>query len=732
MPTDAATTYCNNRLRDHAWSVGYSSDKVDLIRSFYQPAMSLAIRYDRSVGYFSSVSLAIISRGIRALYLRNGTIRLIASPVLSPNDIEAIRQGHLKSDTMIENRLLEFLDHRRLDEDQSLQLQLLSGMLADGLLELQLAVREHADGSLELHHEKMGIFEDTTGDYITFIGSPNESWNGWVGNAESFGLNTSWGPTHEHAEHWRNLFGETWNRNRSGVVMRDFPTVVRDELFKRFPPREPTPSGGTRKKRSLINSDLELPQWLRGDGGLREYQRDAVNAWLEAKGRGIFAMATGTGKTITALAAATQLWKAISRDNRSLLVLVIVPSKDLVRQWSSVAAEFGFCAVECHSGTGIVWRSRVQSVLQRLEYAAPAVEMIVSTADTFVTSLGHEVRIYVGATLIIADEMHSLGTERRLGALPDAKYRLGLSATPQRHGDEEGTESLVKFFGDVLQSIDIRRAIELKALVPYDYHPVIVRMSREELEKYKEYSAKIAAAIGGCCGSEDAFAGAEYWLIQRARLLGQAEAKIEALRELMRTRADSCFNLVYVAEGTHPISDRRQIENVKQLLGSELKMKVQTYTGETSMLKRAELQLMLREKELQALIAMKCLDEGIDIPEARTGIILASTQNPRQFVQRRGRILRRHDEGGKTFAELYDFLVLPESPPEKSDPAFALERRLVGRELTRSLELASASRNGRDVPPPGLRKAMEAYELLELLADYHQPISWSSGGRNVY
>lgn len=721
-----------SRLRDHVWSVGYSSDKVDLIRDFYQPAMSLAARYDRSVGYFSSAALALISRGIRALYLRNGRIRLIASPVLSPQDIEAIRQGHLNTETMIENKLLEYLDHRRLDEDQSLQLQLLSGMLADGLLELQLAVRVHADGALGLYHEKIGIFEDTEGDYISFIGSPNESWNGWVGNAESFGLNTSWGPTHEHAEHWRTLFDETWTSKRSGVVLRDFPTAVRDELFKRFPPVEPTPSGGTQKKRSPLNSNPELPKWLQSNGGLRDYQKDAVNAWLEANGRGIFAMATGTGKTITALAAITQLWKAISSRNRSLLVIVVVPSKDLVSQWCSVAAEFGFSAVECHSATANVWPSRVQSVLHRLEYAGPAVEMIITTAETFVARLGQATRNYVGRTLFVADEMHALGTERRLDALPDVQYRLGLSATPQRHGDEEGTESLMKYFGAVLQSIDIRRAIELKALVPYDYHPIVVRLSDAELKEYKEYSAKIAAAIEGSSGSEDGLCGAEYWLIQRARLLGQAEAKIQALRNLMRTRADSFFNLVYVAEGTHPLSDRRQLEDVKQLLGRELQMKVHTYTGDTSIPKRAELQLMLRESELQALIAMKCLDEGIDIPEARHGFVLASTQNPRQYVQRRGRILRRHDEGGKTFAELFDFLVLPPSPPDKEDPCYALERRLVGRELTRSLELASASRNGRDVPPPALREAMAAYELLELLIDYHQPNSWTFGDRNVY
>ena len=712
--------------------VGYSSDKVDLIREFYQPAMSRATEYDRSVGYFSSGALALISGGIRDLYLRNGKLRLIASPVLSPDDIAAIRKGHSSSASVIEDRLLEYLDHRRLDTDQSLRLQLLSGMLADGLLELRLAVREREDGALGLYHEKIGIFRDEQEDYITFIGSPNESWNGWVGNAESFGLNTSWGPDHMHAEHWRDHFKATWSSDREGVVLRDFPTAVRDELFKRFPPVEPKTGGGIESKRSPLTGSPELPGWLQGPNGLREYQKEAINAWLAADGRGIFAMATGTGKTITALAAATQLWKALAERKSSLLVLVVVPSKDLVAQWRSSAATFGFTAVECHSGTGSVWPGRVQSALHRLAYASSAVEMVIATAGTLVARLQGEVSGYDGATLLVGDEMHSLGTEQRISALPDAKYRLGLSATPRRHGDEEGTEALVRYFGEILQSIDISEAIRLKALVPYDYHAIVVRLSSDELVKYKELSAKIAAAIGSSTNGEDALGSAKHLLIKRARLLGHAEAKTLALRELMRPRSASNFNLVYVAEGTHPITDRRQLEDVKHLLGTELGMKVHPYTSATSTRKRKELQLMLRKGELQGLIAMKCLDEGVDIPEARFGIILASTRNPRQFVQRRGRILRRDDEGGKHFAVLYDFLVLPDCPPEKSDPSFKSERRLVGRELTRALELASASRNGRDAPPAVLREAMEAYDLLELFAEYHQSNTWSAKDNNVY
>ena len=182
------------RLRDFEWEVGYSSDEFDLIRNFYEPAMAAAIRYDRAVGYFSSNALALISKGIKNLYLHNGRMRLIASPVLSIEDQEAIRVGYQNRDELIEKRLLEFLDPGRLTIEENYRLQLLTGMIADGLLEVRIAVKEEKNGVLRLYHEKVGVFIDEVEDFITFIGSPNESWNGWTGNAESFALHESWGP----------------------------------------------------------------------------------------------------------------------------------------------------------------------------------------------------------------------------------------------------------------------------------------------------------------------------------------------------------------------------------------------------------------------------------------------------------------------------------------------------------------------------------------------------------
>lgn len=726
------------RLRDFEWEVGYSSDECDLIRTFYEPAMAAAVRYDRAVGYFSSSSLSLIAKGIQNLYLRNGRMRLIASPAMSIKDREAIKAGLRNRDELIEQRLLEYLDPLRLSNEEHYRLQLLTGMISDGLLEVRIAVKEEEDGTLNLYHEKIGVFVDSENEFITFIGSPNESWNGWVGNAESFALHKSWDLSAANAKWERELFSRTWHRRRERIPVYNFPDAIRKALFDKFPPRNPD-SSGIRERLSRYHTRraprLTMPVWLEEGKKLHDFQKEAVNSWLEAKGRGVFAMATGTGKTVTALVAATQLAKEHVSKRLPLLILVAVPSKDLVKQWQENAQEFGFSPVCCHSDTSTVWPDYAKVLLDGLQASSNdgSVEMLIVTAGTLATPRFQEtLNRFKGSVLFIGDEMHSLGTNRRLRALPDAQYRIGLSATPRRHGDEEGTFELMAYFGDVLQRIDIKRAIELNALVPYRYEPVMVALDATEMEQYRILSARIAAILGASPDYDDFIGRAGLLLIERVRLLGHAQAKLSALESILEPISKQNHNLVYVAEDTHPIYGTRQLDEVVRLLGERLGMRVNIYTSDTPADKRITYQGMLRDGSLQALIAMRCLDEGIDIPEARRGIILASTQNPRQFVQRRGRILRRDDKGGKTHAELYDFLVVPDKTPPRQDPTFRLERRLVGREFSRSLELSSASENYSKAPPDVLVQVMKRYDLLELLADYNNPAQWDAGGENVY
>ena len=545
-------------------------------------------------------------------------------------------------------------------------------------------------------------------------------------------------PGASNAKWERELFSRTWHGKRERIPVYDFPIAIRKELFDKFPPRNPD-SSCIRESLSHYHtpktSRLSMPSWLEEGKNLYDFQKEAVNSWLAAQGQGIFAMATGTGKTVTALVAATQLAQEYISQKLPLLILTIVPSADLVSQWQKNAQEFGFSPVSCHSGTSSYWPSYCRTLLAGLQSGKGdgAVEMIIVTAETLVTKRFQKIlERFKGSVLVIGDEMHSLGTSRRLRALPDSRYRMGLSATPRRHGDEEGTAQLIDYFGEVLQRIDIRKAIELKALVPYRYDPIMVSFDSIEMERYSALSARIAALFGMSSDYDDFIARAGQMLIERVRLLGHAQAKVSALERIVKPISDQNHNLIYVAEGTHPIYETRQIDEVVTLLGERLGMRVNIYTSNTPRDKRKIYQEMLCDGRLQALIAMRCLDEGIDIPEARSGIILASTQNPRQFVQRRGRILRRDDRGGKTHAELYDFLVVPEEAPPKNHPTFTLERTLVGRELTRSLELASASENWNESPPDTLVDIMRRYDLLELLADYNEPVNWDLGGKNVY
>lgn len=715
--------FSGDRLRDTSWVVGYATDTHDMVADFYEPALSRAIRYDRAVGYFSSSALALMAGGIQGLYSKGGRIRLVASPCLSPDDVAAINRGEVDRQSGIERSLNRMLDPERLRTDGTFRLELLSGMITSGLLEIRIAVKESAGGGLGLFHEKVGVIEDRYGDFLTFIGSPNETWNGWVGNSESFALHTSWGPGAEHAQWEREHFEKTWTNGRPGVTVMAFPDATKRKLMELFPPREPD---GTRMTEGEQPAGRpRRPTWLQGSG-LRGYQRDAVNAWLENSGRGVFAMATGTGKTITALVAAVRIVEAVgSVGAGGLLILIVVPSADLVGQWETAATDFGFAPVLCHGSTAGFWPKRFKQLLDYLAGVDASSRMVIATADTFATDRFQSILAAQSLkTMIVADEVHSLGTPRRLAVLPEVPYRLGLSATPRRHGDEQGTEELLSYFGRIVQRIDIREAIQLGALVPYTYHPVVVGFTESEYRKYLDLTSEIGRRLAGASDFDAIPDSAKFLLLERSRLVGHAAGKLSALRALMQDRRDLGHQLVYAAEGSHPITGVRQLDEVVSLLGSEFGMRIATYTSETAAEDRMVLQKELKNGGIQALVAMRCLDEGIDIPEVRTGIILASTQNPRQFVQRRGRILRRDDAGGKEEAELFDMIVLPAHPRLGDRELFHVDRRLVGRELSRALELASASANSGQTPPPVLLDALEAYDLLHLTADYGNPIQW--------
>lgn len=437
-----------------------------------------------------------------------------------------------------------------------------------------------------------------------------------------------------------------------------------------------------------------------------------MRAWLDAGGRGIFAMATGAGKTLTALCLAGK----VAEQNRPLVILVVCPFLNLATQWIREMVRFGLAPIACFSSRE-QWEKPLQESYQRAAAGlTQCFSVVVSNATFLSPAFQNALRPAIAQHLLIADEVHNLGAANLRSALPAGiSLRLGLSATPVRHGDAAGTQALFDYFGDVVFEFGIDRAIKEGVLVPYRYHPILVDLTEEEADSYRELTARIARAWIKA-EDEDESDQLKMLLIKRARLLASAANKLPALTEVLRTHGEPVEKaIVYCGDGTVecPATAEldRQIVAVTRLLGERHQLKIRRFTCDESPEEREQILTALRNGGLHAVVAIRCLDEGIDVPDVRLGFLLASSTNPRQFIQRRGRLLRR--ASGKTHAVIYDFLVRPPDFGGESDAsAFNVERRLFGRELERALEFCRSAENG----PIALQKLQDLRLTYNLLA----------------
>ena len=430
----------------------------------------------------------------------------------------------------------------------------------------------------------------------------------------------------------------------------------------------------------------QLPALLQ----LRSYQQQAITNWFKNQGRGTLKMATGSGKTITALAIAHQLYQQIGLQ----VLIVICPFRHLVNQWGRECEKFNLQPIlACESIHK--WQSKFSNQLARIHTGQQKFLTIVTTNETLITSgFQSQLKYLPDRTLIIGDEVHNLGAKKRESSLPrNVGLRLALSATPERHYDEIGTQNILDYFGDILQpEFTLKDAIEQGALVHYLYYPILVELTQDESEQYLKLTRAISRKL--LYNSQDRAVNHEEFdtpdltplLMQRARLVGAAANKLTALKALMQTRLNTSHTLFYCGDGSS--DSTQQLTAVTHLLGTELGYRVNTYTAATSLLDREQLRQQFESGALQGLVAIRCLDEGIDIPAIKHAVILASSTNPRQFIQRRGRILR--PDPGKDRATLYDMVVLP---PELDRDTLAIERNLLKRELLRLIEFADLADN---------------------------------------
>lgn len=695
----------------------YRSDKEDVVQTFFVPAFTVASNYSRAVGYFTSTSLALYARGIETFAERGGAMRLIASPHLDEDDVVDIERGY-DVRAVLERATLRELEQEQPDTVLD-GLGLLGRLIAEGRLDIKLAFVQQ-EGRVGIYHEKIGVFRDDVGDLVGFTGSSNETYGGLMANFESVEVYRGWVPGDgTRALRLEADFQALWSNQTPHLSVERFPDVARDRLIKLGNDRPHRPIPGTDDALTPTPAKvseptrLAIPDWL----NVRDYQREAVTSWLRRQGRGILKMATGTGKTKTAMIGATQLANVLRQREQPLVLLIVAPLTHLVDQWITEVEDFGVKPIAVYESSQ-KWLPMVEEQLAEARMGQRPVVALVATNASFAGEKFQSVLSRImQPLLIIADEAHNLGSSTYRSSLPaNATYRLALSATPERWFDDEGTDSLIDYFGPIIFELGLGRAIEMGALTRYEYLPRLVELNDSETSLYVELSAQIATLIGSGDSLKEADPDSPlgFLLRQRAGVLGHAEGKLAAVRGDLNARRDEWFQLIYCAEGRRPTENGmpagpKQVDEVMNLVGNQLHLSAHSYVSETPRLERkALLRRFGAGDDLRALVAMRCLDEGVDIPDARTGYLLASSSNPRQFIQRRGRLLRLAE--GKERAVILDYLAVP---PEGTSINFNVERALLVREFERANEFGKLSENY-EATLEALRPLKERYQLMDM------------------
>lgn len=686
----------------------YRSRLDNVIRDFYNPVLDQAILYKRAVGFFSSSALLSLTAGICGLIENGGTIQLIASPRLSPEDIEAINDGLRRRDEVIKDALLRELREPK-GRFEEARLNLLSNLIAAGRLEIKIAFLED-DNVVGMFHEKLGLMYDNDNNIIAFSGSMNESANAFTTNYEAIDVFASWTHDAERVYTKQSAFNAMWDDYEPSIRVLSFPDVS-EEIIRRYRINNHI---DTNLDDDSSPSDIDPVDVDSSSPGpiipahvhMRDYQMDAIEAWTKQNYVGIFDMATGTGKTYTALAAVARLF---ADKQRNLAVLIVCPYQHLVEQWKEDIIAFGMKPIVCYSSSSQRnWRERLKNAVTSFNLGVQDHFCMVSTNATFsLDYVQDQICRLTGNIVLVVDEAHNFGAENLSKTLlPHIPYRLALSATIDRHGDPEGTQKLYDYFGEKCIEYTLKDAIDNDMLTPYYYHPIPVSLNEEELGNYLDLTAKIRKNIhadknGRVILSEYA----KMLLIKRARIVAGAAEKLATLRHLMEDYKDENQILVYCGattmhdvdyqEGKPPLDEARQIDVVADMLGNDLGMRVTKFTSAEDAEERERIKVDFAEgTHLQALVAIRCLDEGVNIPSIRTAFILASSTNPKEYVQRRGRVLRKFP--GKRHAVVFDFVTLPiplEAVEDYDNDVIESVASLAKREIVRMKDFAAIAEN---------------------------------------
>lgn len=664
-----------------------TANRAQLLEEFYIPILENTKQYFRIAGFFSSSSLAVAAKGIEGLIKNNGIMRLLISPRLSEQDVRVLQayQSDDLPETLSFFQQLNFEDFANFDN-----LQALAWLLANKKLEIRIVVDKNSQDCI--FHQKIGIGYDLDGNMISFSGSINETAQAWLNNIEEFKTFKSWEPGQlDYLISDLKKFNEYWNGEREDVAtVYTIPQSIANKIIQVAPRDINDLSIMKRYKHEKNDGKNEI--------SLFAHQHAAVNMWKDNDMQLLMEMATGTGKTRTAIGCMLELLNKIS----NLLVIVATPQNTLSRQWKrDIEDELKiiFDYSKIIDGNNAKWKKDLEICLLDLNSNMINNAIIYTTHNTLSDSkFIHIINETQGSTkiMLVCDEVHAIGSEHQQLALLDSyQYRVGLSATPKRMFDEHGTEIIREYFGNKAFEFTIKDALGTinpltgkPFLNQFYYHPVFIDLTDEEREKYTKLSKEIAVIASAEEVDQERL---NMLLIRRANILKNAENKM-IMAETLLCELNSKERI----QDTIVFATDKQVDPLLKMLASHAISRCKITEEESTTKKigsqgnteREEFIDQFRKREIQVLIGIKCLDEGIDIKTARIAILMASSTNPREYVQRIGRVIRPYKN--KAFSHIYDFIVCPKGGGDA-------DLKILQKEAYRAIQIAENAINKQEV-----------------------------------
>jgi superfamily II DNA or RNA helicase len=689
----------------------YESGVGDIVLDFYEPVLTEAVSYDRISGFFTSTSLAVAARGMCNFIKNGGIMRLITSPILSSDDVEIIKQL-IENKSEIHSKELGLNLDALEDTLISDHVKAFGWLLSSGKIDVRLAILLGDDSkpvtkekllSAGLFHQKIGILTDTEGNHLSFSGSINETASAWTKNDEEFKVFKEWDESSSYYYEDRERFNTLWEGKKRNVIIVDLPHAVKNELIeysKDFDVERISAKQYIERKKKQTS-----PFELNGIS-LFYYQKEALDHWKNSGFSMLFEMATGTGKTRTAIAG----FNYVRHKHTRTITVVACPQNALAKQWKeNEVANFNlnFDKEVIIDGTVTNWKSALKEVF--LENGAGFADHciiytthITASSDSFISILLNNISQKTVLTFV-GDEVHWLGAKTlRKALLPIYKYRIGLSATPSRWFDDSGTRLLENYFGNNHYEFTMKDALaEINPitgkhfLVDYMYLISHVSLNEDEGQKYSEFTEKLSKLYRMKDSDPEAAEAYDRLLQKRAEIIKNADNKYLVLSNILDKMIEDgqLYNLIIFVSPQQKQTVLEMLENKgvvhHQLTQKEGNAPRKEYGGLTE---RQYIIKLFKENKYQALVAIKCLDEGIDIPSACRGILMASSTNPREYVQRIGRIIRQDKD--KKLAYLYDICV--ESSGSLSDDLQDIDAKIRANERKRLKEIAENAINSVD------------------------------------